>query len=74
MSLALLGSLGTPELILILMVAGLVVLMGVVPFWFICSKAGLSPWLSLIMLLPGGALILPILLAVMDWPSVRKPS
>lgn len=69
---ALVGSLGTPELGLILFVGLSIALVGVLPFWFICKKAGFSPWLSLIMIVPFGALILPIMLAVMDWPSVRK--
>ena len=30
----------------------------VVPFWFICKKAGLSPWLSLINVIPLGNLML----------------
>ncbi|OYV06010.1 MAG: hypothetical protein CFE26_08600 [Verrucomicrobiales bacterium VVV1] len=74
MIIAFLGSLGTPELALILFVGIIVALVGVLPFWFICKKAGFSPWLSLIMMVPFGALILPIMLAVMEWPSVKKPS
>lgn len=43
-----------------------------IPFWFICKKAGLSPWLSLIMLIPFGVIILPPMLAFMDWPALKK--
>jgi hypothetical protein len=47
---------------------------GVLPFWFICKKAGLSPWLSLIMLIPFGAIVLPFVLAFIEWPSLRNKS
>jgi hypothetical protein len=56
---------------MILTIAILVALVGVLPFWFICKKAGLSPWLSLIMMIPFGALALPFVLAFVDWPSLR---
>lgn len=39
----------------------------IVPFWFICKKAGFSPWLSLINLIPLGNLILIYLLAFAEW-------
>lgn len=42
----------------------------VVPFWFICKKAGLSPWLSLINVIPLGNLVLIYLLAFADWKVV----
>ena len=35
----------------------------IIPFWFICKKAGFSPWLSLLNLVPAGNLILS-----MCWP------
>ena len=66
------GFLGLPELILILFLGVIIVIMGVLPFWFICRKAGLLPWLSLIMLIPMGALILPLMLAFMDWPVLKN--
>ena len=65
------GPIGMPELVVIFIVAVLVALVGVLPFWFICKKAGLSPWLSLIMIIPFGALVLPFILAFMDWPALR---
>lgn len=64
--------LGSLELLVIVFLIGMVTLVAVVPFWFICKKAGLSPWLSLIMFLPVGAIILPTLLAFMDWPALKK--
>ena len=39
----------------------------IVPFWFICKKAGFSPWLSLLNIVPLGGLILWYVLAFADW-------
>jgi hypothetical protein len=39
----------------------------VIPFWFICKKAGFSPWLSLLNIIPLGHLILIYVLAFSDW-------
>jgi hypothetical protein len=44
-----------------------------VPFWFICKKAGFSPWLSLLNLIPVGGLILLYVLAFADWNVVPAP-
>ena len=60
---AFLGPLGGPELFLILLIG----MIAVLPFWFICKKAGFSPWLSLLMLVPFGAIILPFILAFSPW-------
>ena len=39
-----------------------------VPAWFICKKAGFSPWLSLLCLIPSlGTLVLLYILAFSDW-------
>lgn len=62
---------GIPELIMIFMIAVMVAVVGVLPFWFICKKAGLSPWLSLIMIIPFGALVLPFIVAFIDWPALQ---
>ncbi|MGC1461628.1 MAG: hypothetical protein WA802_05465, partial [Terracidiphilus sp.] len=35
----------------------------IIPFWFICKKAGFSPWLSLLNVIPLGNLILIYVLA-----------
>jgi hypothetical protein len=45
----------------------------IVPFWFICKKAGFSPWLSLINAIPFGNLILIYVLAFADWKVVPIP-
>ena len=63
---------GMPELIMILIIAVFVALVGVLPFWFICKKAGLSPWLSLIILIPFGALVLSFVLTFIEWQFCVK--
>ena len=45
----------------------------IVPFWFICKKAGFSPWLSLLNIVPFGMLILIYVLAFADWKVVPAP-
>jgi hypothetical protein len=42
----------------------------IVPFWFICKKAGFSPWLSMLNLLPLGSLVLIYILAFAEWKTV----
>jgi hypothetical protein len=39
----------------------------IVPFWFICKKAGFSPWLSLLNAIPLGNIILIYVLAFAEW-------
>jgi hypothetical protein len=54
----------------ILILIGLAII--IVPFWFICKRAGFSPWLSFICLVPTvGLLILLYVLAFAEWPSRR---
>jgi len=65
--------LGAP-ILLFLILALLVAAIGLLPFWFICKKAGLSPLLSLLMLIPLGALVLPWVLAFIEWPTLRAAS
>lgn len=55
----------------LLMVVGLAVI--IVPFWFICKKAGFSPWLSLLNIVPFGSLVLVYLLAFAEWKVVPVP-
>ena len=45
----------------------------IVPFWFICKKAGFSPWLSLLNLIPLGNLVLLYVLAFAQWKVVPAP-
>ncbi len=45
------------------------IILGFIPFWFICKKAGFPPLLSLLNLVPCGlgTLILVYVLAFADW-------
>ncbi len=53
------------------------IVIGVIPFWFICKKAGFSPFLSLLNLVPFfiGTLALVYFLAFAPWkPAEGSPS
>jgi hypothetical protein len=52
----------------ILFIVGMAIM--IVPFWFICKKAGFSPWLSFLNIVPFGGLILWYVLAFSDWKVV----
>jgi hypothetical protein len=55
----------------IMLIAGLVgIAIIILPFWFICKKAGFSPWLSLLNVVPLGGLILMYVLAFAEWKVV----
>ena len=43
----------------------------VLPFWFICRKAGFTPWLCALSIIPFGAIVLLFVLAFAEWPSQR---
>jgi hypothetical protein len=45
----------------------------VLPFWFICKKAGFSPWLSLLYIVPFGGFALNLVLAFADWKVIPAP-
>jgi hypothetical protein len=45
----------------------------ILPIWFICKKAGFSPWLSLLNIVPGGGLILLYVLAFSEWKVMPVP-
>ena len=45
----------------------------ILPFWFICKKAGFSPFLSLLIMVPLGNLILIYILAFADWKVIPAP-
>ena len=42
----------------------------IIPTWFICKKAGFSPWLAFIVAIPFGGLVLLYVLAFADWKVV----
>jgi hypothetical protein len=45
----------------------------IIPTWFICKKAGFSPWLAFIVIIPFGGLVLLYVLAFADWKVVPAP-
>jgi hypothetical protein len=55
----------------IVIVVGLAIVM--VPFWFILKKAGFSPWLTLLFIVPLGNLILYYMLAFGEWKVMPVP-
>jgi intracellular septation protein A len=50
--------------LLFILIAVIVV---IIPTWFICKKAGFSPWLSLLIVVPFGALVLLYVVAFSEW-------
>ena len=48
------------------------VLLVVLPFWKICTKAGLPGPLALLMIVPIANIVLPFYIAFTDWPALRN--
>ena len=55
---------------LVMIVAVVTLAIFLVPFWFICKKAGFSPWLTLLNIIPFGNLVLIYVLAFAEWKVV----
>jgi hypothetical protein len=55
----------------IIILIGLAII--IIPFWFICKKAGFSPWLTLLNIVPMGNLVLIYILAFAEWKVVPAP-
>ena len=67
------GQIGWPEALLLLLIILLSLVLSVLPFWKICSKAGYSKWLSLVSVIPyAGILLLLFYLAFAEWPIQRR--
>ncbi|MBC9786723.1 hypothetical protein H1S01_19980 [Heliobacterium chlorum] len=49
-------------------------IVSIVAFWKIFSKAGFSPWMSLLMLVPVINFIAFLYLAFADWPALKNQS
>ncbi|WP_395741143.1 hypothetical protein [Prosthecobacter sp.] len=60
------------ELLIIFAMGLVLTLVQAVPFWFICKKTGMSPWLCLISFIPLGTLVLTFVLAFSDWPALKR--
>jgi hypothetical protein len=58
------------HLIVLFLFALIVVPFRVLPFWFICRKAGFSPWLSLLYIVPLGGWVLNFVLAFAQWKVI----
>ena len=58
-------------IIILLISIPLTLLLTVLPFWFICKKAGFHGALSLLMLIPVGNIVLIFILAFAEWPALR---
>ena len=54
-----------------IVILGMIVVL--IPIWFICKKAGFSPWLSLLSITPLGGVILLYVLAFADWKTSPLP-
>lgn len=63
---------GFYEMLVIILLAAVLVIFTTLPFWFICKKAGFSPRLSLLSLVPLGVIILAFVLAFADWPNLKQ--
>lgn len=61
-------------LIVFLVIAAVLLgmLLTVLPFWKICTKAGFPGPLALLMLVPFANVILPFYIAFADWPVLRQ--
>ena len=63
--------LGVPELIIIFFIVGIGGILWIVPFWFICKKAGYSPGLAFFAFIPMGSIGLLFFLAFAEWPASK---
>jgi energy-converting hydrogenase Eha subunit B len=65
------GSLGLPELLVLFI--SVLIMAGVIlwPATRICAKAGYSPWLGLLAIIPIGNVFLLWFLAFSEWPARR---
>jgi hypothetical protein len=57
--------------IAVLFIVGIIALV-VWPYSRIFRKAGFSPWLGLLMLVPGVNLFMIFFLAFADWPALKR--
>ncbi len=60
---------GMPEFMPVVMLLFLAIV--VVPFWRICTKAGFSGWLSLLVAIPMLNVVFFYFLGFSEWPALR---
>jgi len=46
----------------------------IIPCWLIFRRAGWSPWLALLLIVPGAAIILLWVFALARWPNLDRPA
>jgi len=63
---------GTSESMLVFAIWIIVWILPVIVFWKICSKAGFSGALSLLMLVPLANIVLPLFVAFAEWPALKN--
>jgi hypothetical protein len=56
-----------------LLIIAFYILIVVLPFWQIFGKAGYSPWLSFLMIIPVVNLVALYFLAFAKWPALSEP-
>ena len=69
--LAFIGGMGFFEMLVVGFVAVLFAVLFVWPAWRVCSKAGFPGALSLIVVVPGGIIVLLFVLALVPWPALQ---
>jgi hypothetical protein len=70
--LGLFGPLGGQELLSLLVMTALWIVVWVVPFWKIFSKAGFPGALSLLMLIPVVQIVVLFVVAFSRWPALER--
>ena len=65
---------GAAEWFVIMLIFPITMVLPVIAFWQICSKAGFSGALGLLMLVPIANIILPLYIAFAQWPALRGDS
>jgi hypothetical protein len=66
------GAFELAVILFVLMGTGVMVLLTVIPFWKICTKAGFPGPLALLMAVPVANIILPFYIAFAEWPALRQ--
>ena len=69
--------LGFPEITIVVFIicfALVMVVINVIPFWFISKKAGYHPALGLLTIVPLANLVYLYFLAFSEWPALRQDS
>lgn len=63
---------GLFEMLIIGSLALGLLVVALIPFWMICSKAGFPGWISLAVLFPVLNIVLLFFLAFAEWPALRN--